>query len=337
VARLICVPQPVHEEALARLRESAEVVVGYGPEATPIEEVLTEVNAILARTEPLPAGVIERSRSLRVIARHGVGVDNIAVDAATRRGIPVLITPTANVRSVAEHVFALALAVSRRVLEADRLVRAGRFGQRDLMIGRELFGARLGVVGFGRIGREVAQIASAGFGMEVLGYDPYLPQDRIVAGGAEPAETLTDLLGASELVTIHVPLAAESRDLIGGRELAHMRPEAILIQTSRGGVVNEGALVSALREGRLAGAGIDVFDAEPPPEDHPFFYMDNIVLTPHTAAHTRQAMRRMALDAALGILAVLDGAGPGTRANGPSWQVVNPDYAAAADHEKGGK
>lgn len=307
------------------LRSASEVV----PEGVEMGAALPDVHAVLLRTASLDAEAIERARSLRVIARHGVGVDNVAVDAATRRGIAVLITPEANLRSVAEHVFALALAVSRNLIRADRSVRDGRFASRDRLMGRELFGATLGVIGLGRIGGEVARMAAQGFGMRVLGYDPWLPPDRIREREAEPVEALPDLLRACDLVTVHVPLSRETRGLLGRRELASMRPGSILIQTSRGGVVDEDALVDALRSGRLAGAGIDVYEAEPPPEDHPFFSLEQVVLTPHTAALTEQAMRRMALDAAQGILDVLGGADPYDPPDGARWQAFDPGSASA--------
>jgi D-3-phosphoglycerate dehydrogenase len=315
----------IHAEALEMLRRSnSEVVSGSGPEAVEMGAALPDVHAVLLRTASLGAEAIDRARSLRVIARHGVGVDNVAVDAAARRGIPVLITPRANLRSVAEHAFALMLAVSRNLVRADRSVREGGFGLRDRLQGRELFGTRLGVVGLGRIGGEVTRMAVRGFGMRVLGYDPSLPADRIRERGAEPVEALPDLLGACDLVTVHVPLSEATRGLLGRRELASMRPGSILVQTSRGGVVDEDALVAALRSGHLAGAGIDVYETEPPPQDHPFFTMRQVVLTPHTAALTEQAMRRMAVDAAQGILDVLGGADPYDPPDGARWRAFGP-------------
>src|SRR5215210_1555086 len=321
----VYVDGPIHDEALGMLRRTTEVVSRPWPgAAVELGATLPDVHAVLLRTASLGTEAIEGARSLRVIARHGVGVDNVAVDAATRRGIPVLITPQANLRSVAEHVFALMLAVSRNLIRADRTVREGRFASRDRLLGRELFGETLGVVGLGRIGGEVARMAARGFGMRVLGYDPWLPPDRIRERDAEPAETLPDLLRACDLLTVHVPLSGETRGLLGRRELALMGPGSILIQTSRGGVVDEAAMVDALRSGHLAGAGIDVYETEPPPQDHPFFSMEQVVLTPHTAALTEQAMRRMAVDAARGILDVLAGANPYDPPDGAPWQAFDP-------------
>jgi D-3-phosphoglycerate dehydrogenase len=327
VAHRVYVDGPIHDEALGMLRSAAEVISGSVAGSADIEAALPDVHAVLLRTVSLDAEAIGRARSLRVIARHGVGVDNVAVEEAARRGIPVLITPQANLRSVAEHVFALMLAVGRNLILADRTVRDGRFASRDRLVGRELFGASLGVVGLGRIGGEVARMAARGFGMRVLGYDPFLPPDRLRERGIEPARTLPELLGACDLVTVHVPLSEATRGLLGRRELALMRPGSILIQTSRGGVVDERALVDALRSGRLAGAGIDVYEAEPPPADHPFFSMEQVVLTPHTAALTEQAMRRMAVDAAQGILDVLGGADPLRPPEGARWRAFDPGPA----------
>jgi phosphoglycerate dehydrogenase-like enzyme len=167
-------------------------------------------------------------------------------------------------------------------------------------------------------------MAADGFGMRVFGYDPQLNADRVRARGAEPAGTLPDLLGVCDLVTVHVPLSEATRGLLGRRELASMRPGSVLIQTSRGGVIDEAALVESLRSGHLGGAGIDVFEAEPPPEDHPFFSLENVVLTPHTAALTEQATRRMALGAARGILDVLNGADPSDPPEDAGWRAFGP-------------
>lgn len=321
----VYVDGPIHEEAMTVLRGAAEVVQGPAPGSAELEDALPDVHAVLLRTAKLDAAGIGRARSLRVVARHGVGVDNVDVGAATRRGVPVLITPRANLRSVAEHVFALALAVNRNLLPSDRSVRGGRFAERDRLVGRELFGGTLGIVGLGRVGAEVARIAAGGFGMSVLGYDPGLTSDEIRERGAEPVGALADLLGACDLVTVHVPLSGTTRGLIGREELASMRPGAVLIQTSRGGVVDEEALADALRSGHLGGAGIDVYGTEPPPDDHPFFRLENVVLTPHAAALTEQAMRRMALDAARGIVAVLEGMDPYDPPQGAGWRAVTPE------------
>jgi D-3-phosphoglycerate dehydrogenase len=328
------VEQPIHEEALALLRGNAEVSLGFGDGARPLDDaMLAEIDALLVRTNPLNAEMIDAAPRLRVISRHGVGVDNIDVAVASRRGIPVLITPRANLRSVAEHVFAMALAVNRNLLRADRCVREGRFAERDNLAGRELFGTTLGVIGLGRIGEEVTRIGRDGFGMRVLGHDPFLDGETVRARGAEPVGSLDDLLSACDLVSVHVPLTGETRSLLGRRELELMPPGSVLIQTARGGVVDEDALAEALRDGHLAGAGVDVFGEEPPPADNPLLRAERAIFSPHTAAHTRQAMRRMALDAARGILDVLDGADPSNPPEGAVWQAVDPKLVTSTERK----
>lgn len=329
MAHRVYVDGPIHYEALDMLRSTTEVVSGSEAGSDEIGAALPGAHAVLLRTASLDAEAIKGAPYLQVIARHGVGVDNVAVEEAARRGIPVLITPQANLRSVAEHVFALALAVSRHLIRADRTVRDGRFASRDSLLGRELLGATLGVIGLGRVGGEVARTATQGFGMRVLGYDPFLPPGRVRESGVEPIETLPDLLGACDFLTVHVPLSEATRGLLGRPELALMKPGSVLIQTSRGGVVEEEALVDALNSGRLAGAGIDVYETEPPPPDHPFFSMEQVILTPHTAALTGQAMRRMAVDAAQGILDVLGGADPSDPPPGARWRAFDPGSAVA--------
>ena len=191
------------------------------------------------------------------------------------------------------------------------------------------------MIGLGRIGEEVARMGAAGFGMRVLGHDPYLDDTAVRARGAEPVGSLDELLPACDLVSVHVPLTEETRSLLGARELGLMRPGSVLVQAARGGVVDEGALVEALCEGPLAGAGIDVFGEEPPPANHPLFSVETAVFSPHTAASTRQAMRRMGLDAARGILDILGGADALSPPAGAPWQTVNPSFADAGEREGG--
>ena len=297
VTQRVYVDGPIHEEALGMLRRTTEVV----PAAVEIGEALPDVHAVLLRTASLYAEAIERARSLRVIARHGVGVDNVAVDVAARRGIPVLITPQANLRSVAEHVFALALAVSRNLILADDTVRSGRFASRDRLIGRELFGATLGVIGLGKLGRRVARVARA-FEMDVLAWSHNLDPGEARRHGAEPVGR-DELLSRADVVTIHLRLSDRTRGLIGAAELARMKRSAVLVNTSRGPIVDEAALVAALRDGVIAGAGLDVYDTEPLPAGHPIRSAPNTVLTPHLGYVTSGTYARYYEDAVEAIAA----------------------------------
>ncbi|MCP2095041.1 D-3-phosphoglycerate dehydrogenase [Actinosynnema pretiosum] len=308
------IPRPVHEDAVALVRERAEVVLGYGDRAVGFDEVCGRVTAILLRTERVDGAMMRRAPRLRVVARHGVGVDTVDVVTARELGIVVTTTPGANAQSVAEHAVALMLAVRRGIGIA---VRGGGDTQegsgggsggsagsgggsgdvRAAIRGRELSGSVLGLVGFGRIARRVAAICSGGFGMRVLAHDPVLGDAEVRAGGAEPVR-LEELLSLADNVSLHVPLTDETRGLIGLERLRLMPEGAVVVNTARGGVLDEDALVVALREGRLAGAGLDVTSVEPLPWDHPLRAEPNVVITPHVGAQTEEAMRRVALEAA---------------------------------------
>lgn len=316
----VLVSQPVHEAGMALLASRCDVVVAPDVAAATLRAAIGEAEGLLARTAPIPADVIDAAPRLRVIARHGVGVDNIDVAAATRRGIPVAYTPDANRVSVAEQVLALLLALAKRLHEYDAATRRGAWEVRNGYGALDLAGKRLGVVGMGRVGATVAQKAGAGLDMRVLGYDPNLPREIIAAAGAEPVARLEDLLAAADAVTLHVPLTPATRGLLDARALACMRPTAFLINTSRGGVVDEAALHAALSTGRLRGAALDVFEAEPPPADHPLLALPNVIVTPHSAALTAECAVRMATGAARAIIDVLDGRRPA--------DIVNPDVYA---------
>lgn len=310
IAPLVFVPEEIHADAIALLAQHSRVAIGYGPDGRPWSDIASEVTAVLLRTSPLTSGDLRLAQNLRVIARHGVGTDNIDVGAATDQGIMVTNTPGANARSVAEHAFALLLAVSRNIVLADKAVREGRFAERDVLAGFELADRRLGILGMGRIGTHVAEIATQGFGMTVFGYDPNLDRETIHARGAQPIEDLRELLASSDVLSVHVPLVAATADLIGDAELKLLPDDAVVLLTSRGGVVNEAALIAHLQNGSVRGAGVDVFDQEPPMPDCGYLGLPNVVLSPHTGAHSSAAMRRMAMGAAESIVAVLSGERP---------------------------
>jgi D-3-phosphoglycerate dehydrogenase len=229
---------------------------------------------------------------LEVIGRAGAGVDTIDVDAATERGIIVMNTPGGNTTAVAEHTLALLLALARRVAVADTTLKAGRW-EKNRLQGVELLGKTLGILGLGRIGGEVARRA-LGFRMQVLAYDPYLTRAAAERLGVASVE-LDELLGRSDFITIHTPLTGDTRHLIGEAELARMKPGVRLINCARGGIIDEAALARALESGHVGGAGIDVFETEPPPADHPLLRFEQVVLTPHLGAATDEAQSAVAL------------------------------------------
>jgi len=258
-------------------------------------ELETAAGLIVRSATIVDASMLERAPRLRVVGRAGVGVDNIDVAAASERGVAVMNAPGGNTVSAAELTMALLLAVARRVSEADRSIREGKW-ERARFQGVELRGRTLGVIGAGRIGGVVAERCRA-FGMKVIVYDPYLSLDRI-HDLRSPIVELEDLLRTADVITLHVPLTDETRGLIGEAELEKMRKGAFLINVSRGGVIDETALAQALIAGQIGGAGLDVYETEPLPADSPLLSAPNLVLTPHLGASTKEAQVQVALEVA---------------------------------------
>jgi D-3-phosphoglycerate dehydrogenase len=269
-------------------------------------------DAVIVRVARLDAAVIDRADRLRVIAKHGTGLDNVDVEAASDRGIVVCNTPDANTQSVAEHAIALLFGVRRQLHTADRHVRAGGW-DRAAFTGRELAEDTLGLLGFGNIARSVATLAQ-GVGMDVVVYDPFVSADAV-----PPAVTVIDsvprLCERADAVSLHVPLTDDTRHLVGRAELDRLGAHGVLVNTARGAVVDEDALVDALAEGVIAGAGLDTFESEPPGADHPLAGRDEVLLTPHVGATTEQALGRMSRQAADNVRTVYEGGLPTTTVN----------------------
>ncbi|HEX2163621.1 MAG TPA: phosphoglycerate dehydrogenase [Thermoanaerobaculia bacterium] len=282
----------------------AEVHQLAAEERPRLAELLAGYDALVVRSATgVTRDLLADAGRLRVIGRAGIGVDNVDVAAATERGILVVNAPTANVLSATEHTFALLLALARRVPAADRAMKAEDWDRKSF-VGVELHGKTLGVIGFGRIGQGVAARARA-FEMEVVAYDPFL--DAAAARRLEvPLLGLDDLLARADVVTLHTPLTAETKDLLDARRIAKMKPEALLINAGRGGTVDEAALLAALEGGRLGGAALDVFAAEPP-SDWALVKHPRVVATPHIGAQTREAQERIATETARMVLAALEG------------------------------
>jgi D-3-phosphoglycerate dehydrogenase / 2-oxoglutarate reductase len=253
----------------------------------------------------LDGAAMQAGGRLGVVAKHGVGTDDIDVRAANELGIPVAVTTGANSQSVAEHAFAMILALAKNLLRQDALVRAGPW-DKERYQGRELRGQVLGLVGFGATGQALARMA-APLGMEIFVFDPYVP-DSAVNNVARRATDLDALLAGADLVSLHCPLTAETRGLIDARRLGLLKPTAYLVNTARGEVVDEAALAEALAGGRLAGAGLDSFAAEPPDPDNPLFRLANTIVTPHVAGVTVETKRAMSVRAAENVVAILGGA-----------------------------
>ncbi len=301
--------EPIHPAGVQVLEPEGAVRLARGTdEATLIAELQDIDGVVLRAVGRMTRQVMASAPRLKVIGRHGVGVDNIDLEAATELGIQVVNTPHAVTEGVVEHTVALLLDVSKRLTYADKRARAGDWDVRYRLSGREVRGRTLGVIGFGRIGRRVAAACQRGFGMQILYSDVVAAPDLERELGARQV-SLEELLRTAEYITVHTPLLPETRHLIDERVLRMMRPDAIFVNCARGAVVDEAALYRALKEGWIAGAGIDVFEQEPTPKDNPLFALDNIVLTPHTATATEEALVEMAL-VAKDVVRVLKGEKP---------------------------
>ncbi|MER9632797.1 MULTISPECIES: hydroxyacid dehydrogenase [unclassified Mesorhizobium] len=261
--------------------------------------LIGKADGLVIRTQPLSAPTVARAERLKIVSRHGVGYDAVDVSALNLRGIALAIVGDVNSVSVAEHAMMLLLAATKRLIRADRSVRDNEWGWRNRLEPSELAGKRLLILGFGRIGRHLARLAAA-FGMEVRAHDPFLERQGWPEGLVAPASDLMAGLAWADAVSVNVPKT--DRPAIGAAELSAMKPTAILINTARGGVVDEAALIAALREGRIAAAGIDVFDDEPPAPDHPLFGFDQVILTPHIAGLTAECGERMAISSVQNVL-----------------------------------
>jgi D-3-phosphoglycerate dehydrogenase len=267
-----------------------------GLKGNALQEALRAADGVIVRSETrITADLLEDPGKLRAVVRAGVGVDNIDVAAATRHGIVVMNTPGGNTVSTAEHTITMLMALARHIPAADASTRQGKW-ERSKFIGTQLAGKTLGVIGLGRVGREVARRA-AGLDMAVVGFDPFLSPERATQLGIESVPDLEQLLPRCDFLTVHTPLTAETRDLIGAKELARMKRGVRVLNCARGGIINEEALVEALRSGQVAGAALDVFMQEPP-GDHPLLQLPNVVVTPHLGASTTEAQESVAREAA---------------------------------------
>jgi len=299
----VLVAAPIHPDAIKMLKEAGyEIMYREYPSEDELRDLVKEADAIVVRSKPkVPKEVINSGKKLRIIARAGVGLDNIDVEEARKRGIMVVNAPAAPSRSVAELAIGLMLALMRKIAYADRKMREGRWVKKEC-VGYELQGKTLGVIGFGRIGREVARIARFGLGMKIIYYDVYKPPEEEVKNLDAEYRELDDLISEADVITLHVPLVKETYHLINEERLRKMKKTAVLINTSRGAVVDTEALIKALKEGWILGAGLDVYEEEPIPKDDPLTKFDNVVLTPHIGASTNEAQARAGIEVAKKII-----------------------------------
>ena len=287
----------VHPKGLEFLKENdLQVIEVKNFENQSLKEELKFVDAILLRTSKLDKNILQHCNNLKIISRHGVGYDNVDLDYLNERKIALGITSTSNAVSVSEHVMSFFIYLTKNLSLSDSYVKQGNFDKRsELPDIFELYRKKVLIMGFGRIGKEVAKRCQ-GFDMDIYVYDPFLDGDFIKKKNCIPIEK-EDGLGIADFVSIHLPLNKDTKNFISQTELKLMKKNSVLVNTSRGGIVNENDLYQALKSKKIRGAGMDVFISEPPESNHPFFQLDNILLTPHNAALTLECRERMSLEA----------------------------------------
>lgn len=307
--------QNIHRSGMDQLREHYDVTVANSEQKEPLLRAVRDADAIVTRLTEVDREVIDAAPRLKAIAKNGIGVDNIDVAYATSKGIPVLTTGFANTWSVAEHtVFAMG-ALFKRIVYFDREMHNGGWSCRDSGGIDDVAGRTFGIVGLGRIGRYVAGIIKNGFQMNVLVYDPYIDRAGVESLGYQWASTLEELCGTADVISLHMPLTQENTHIINSHTLSLMKPTSIVINFSRGLMVDEDALYHALAEKRIAGAALDAFAPEPPNFAHPLYQLDNVLLSPHTAGISEAARKQMSIKVAEGLAAVLEGHVPELCAN----------------------
>jgi len=302
----VLVSDPVSETGIAELLGNGEldVTVKTGLKEDQLLEIIPEFSALVVRSQTkVNARVIEAATKLKVVGRAGVGVDNVDVEAATKRGIIVMNTPGGNTISTAEHAFSLMMSLARSIPQAHATVKAGKWDRKNFE-GVELYGKTLAVLGMGRIGTEYARRAMA-FGMKVLAFDPYLSASRARTLQVELVESLDDILPRADFITLHMPVTPETRHMLGAAQIAKMKKSVRIINCARGGLIDEAALYEALKNGQVAGAALDVYEVEPPPADFPLRDLPNIIFTPHLGASTAEAQESVGIEVAQQIRSAL--------------------------------
>jgi D-3-phosphoglycerate dehydrogenase / 2-oxoglutarate reductase len=297
----ILIAGKLHPAGLALLDATPGVTYTHVEEISEAsyQDHLEQADGMVIRTQPMTAASVAKAARVQIVSRHGVGYDAVDVSALNARGIPLCIVGDVNSVSVAEHAMMQILACAKQLIRSDRAVRNGPWGWRNTLEQGEVSGKTLLIIGFGRIGRHLATMAQA-FGMKILAHDPYLAAKGWPEGNVTCANDLIAALGKADFVSVHIPKA--DTPIIGAAEIAAMKRGSIIVNTARGGIVDEAALCDGLRSGQIAAAALDVFDAEPPQADHPFLAFDQVILTPHTAGLTAEAAERMAVSSVQNVL-----------------------------------
>lgn len=312
----ILLVEHIHQAGEAMLAQKAQLVYPQPQNLEGILAVIGDCNALVVRNTKITRQIMEAAPRLAVIGRHGVGYDTVDISAAADLGIPVVYTPAANTEGVAEIAVGFIICLGRKIVQAhtamqseellsDTVTMAIMTRQRGL-VNADLWGKTLGVIGVGRIGSSVSRKVIAAFNMRVLGYDPYVNAETLAGCGVQKVDRLEEMLPRCDFVALHCSGGAETRHLINGRTLALIKPDAYLINTARGSIVDETALIEALQKKRISGAAIDVYEPEPPRPGNPLLHMENVIVTPHFCAMTEESLYNMATTVAQGMLNVLE-------------------------------
>ena len=312
----VLLSEPIDNAGMTILEGRVEVVVSPGPSEQSVGDLLQDADALILRTATqVTRKMIEDAAHLKVISRTGGGLNNVDIEAATDYNVVVCGVKGPQDRFVAEHAVGLIGALAKQFFYLDRETRRGSFKSRFEYRPVGLAGKRVGLIGLGRIGRIVAEISIKGFGMEVWAYDPYIEPKAVERTDIVLCEDMEEVIRTADFLSLHVPLTKETQGLMGPKQFDLMKPTAFIINTSRGEMIQEGALINALNDGLIAGAGLDVFEKEPPDPQNPLFQIQNVIATPHTAALTKDAVAKLAEGAAENAINVLDGKPPSYSAN----------------------
>ena len=319
----VLIDRPLHADALSLLSESAEVVAIFDDNREKLEKALKEVDGVICSAAlKMREREISMGTNIKVIGRPGVGYDSVDVESCSRHRVPLVYTPDGPTESVAEHVIAMMLMAAKQIPVVQKALKEkGDFGIRMKVTGMEVLGKTLGLAGFGRIGKRVGEIAAKGLGMKVLAFDPYLKGRPDTGFEYEIAADLATLTKESDFISLHIPYSPETNKMFGTKEFTAMKKTAVFINTSRGGVVDEAAMIEALRSGGIAAAGLDVFEKEPPEKDNPLFSMENVIVTPHLSSFTEDGKRKMGIAVVEGVLDVFSGKRPQFLVNGEIWET----------------
>ncbi|PDT16810.1 hydroxyacid dehydrogenase [Rhizobium sp. J15] len=306
----ILLTEAMHQAGMEALEKEFDVVVAPDKNPSTLKKLIADADCLVVKLTRIEPDLMDHGPKLKLIVKHAAGTNDIDIDRATARGIPVLNTGDANALSVAEHALSGIAAVAKRTVVMDRATREGRWNDKLDNRSIDISGSTLGLIGLGNIGLILAKKARAAFDMPVIAYDPYVPKERAEENGIELLRDVDAICSQADVLSLHVPLTAETHHIIDARRLGLMKPGAILANFSRGGIVDEAALFEILKEGRIFGAALDVFEVEPVAPDNPLLKLDSVILSPHAAAYTDSSRKRLALAVVEGVKDFFEGRSP---------------------------